>query len=288
VAAPAENAKANRLALRRLIWYILPPLISRFGGRESLAGTGSSMIANRISAKDSRPLGLLWLCALLAVGSAGCADGIVPELRTLNPWVRKQWAEDELYGPTFHRKLADLAAVRSSARTISPADRERIAQELAIRLKDEPSAAMRMELVRTLGELPTSTSQTAVAAMLADENGQVRAVACQSLGRHPTPEGMQALGKAVAGDADLDVRIAAARELGRFRDPAAAQALRAALDDNDAALQGVAMESLRGITGRTEYANSVPAWREFLDGGNPTPPAPPSLAETIQKYWYWY
>ena len=233
------------------------------------------------------PLAALAGC-LLACGLAGCADGFVPELRTLNPWVRKQWAEDELYGPTFHRKVADLAALRSSSSSLSPADRERIAQELAGRLKDEPSAAMRMELVRALGELPTSTSHAAIAAMLADENTQVRSIACQALGRHPTPEGMQALGTAVAGDADLDVRIAAARELGRFRDPAAAQALRAALDDHDAALQGVAMESLRDITGREEYANSVPAWREYLDGGHPTPPAPPSLAETIQKYLYWY
>jgi HEAT repeat protein len=224
----------------------------------------------------------------LACSLAGCADGFVPELRTLNPWVRKQWAEDELYGPTFHRKVSDLAALRSSAPSLSPADKERIAQELAGRLKDEPSAAMRMELVRALGELPTGTSQAAIAAMLTDENTQVRTVACTSLGRHPTPEGMQALGAAVAGDAELDVRIAAARELGRFRDPAAAPLLRAALDDHDAALQGVAMESLRGITGRAEYANSVPAWREYLDGGNPTPPTPPSLAETIQKYWYWY
>jgi len=74
----------------------------------------------------------------------------------------------------------------------------------------------------------------------------------------------------------------------RFRDPAAAQALRVALDENDAALQGVAMQSLSGITGRREYAGSVAAWREYLDGGNPAPPARPSLAETIQKYWYWY
>jgi HEAT repeat protein len=146
---------------------------------------------------------------------------------------------------------------------------------------------MRIELARALGELPTASAQAALAASLADENAQVRVVACKSLGRRPTAESLQALGMAVAGDSDLDVRIAAARQLGQFRDPAAAQALRPALDENDAALQGIAMQSLRRLTGQHQYANSVPAWREYLDGGNPTPPPPPTLAETLSKLRYW-
>jgi len=224
----------------------------------------------------------------LALSLAGCADGIVPELRSLNPWVRQQWQEDENFGPTFHKKVADLAALRSSAPTLAPADREQIAQQLAERLKNESSPAMRMELVRTLGELSAESAHAALTATLADENPQVRVVACKSLGRRQSMESVESLGKVVAEDLDLDVRIAAARELGRFKDPAAAQALRAALDDRDAALQGIAMESLRGITGKREYANSVPAWRQYLDGGNPAPPPAPSIAESLQKYWYWY
>jgi HEAT repeat protein len=232
----------------------------------------------------------LSLSMLYCLGAclAGCADGVVPELRSLNPWVRKQWQEDEAYGPTFHKKVADLAALRSSASVLSLADRERIAQDLAARLTEESSPPMRMELVRTLGELPTEAAQAALARALADENAQVRVVACKALGRQQTAESLESLGKAVAQDADLDVRLAAARELGRFQDPAAAQALRPALDDRDAALQGVAMQSLRGVTGKHEFANSVATWRQYLDGGNPTPPPAPSLAESLQKYWYWY
>ena len=228
--------------------------------------------------------GLGWLAICLA----GCADGVVPELRSLNPWVRQQWQEDEQFGATFHKKVADLAALRSSASALSPADREQIAQQLASRLKDEPSAAMRMELARTLGELPAESAQGALAATLTDENPQVRVVACKALGRRQTVESLESLGKIVAEDTDLDVRIAAAREIGRFKDPTAAQALRPALDDRDASLQSIAMQSLRGITGRNELANSVPAWRQYLDGGNPAPPPAPSIAESLQKYWYWY
>ncbi|MEX2173928.1 MAG: HEAT repeat domain-containing protein [Pirellulaceae bacterium] len=227
------------------------------------------------------------LC-LLTSWLAGCADGPVPEMRSLNPWVRKQWAEDEQFGPTYHRKVADLAALRSSAASLSPADQERIAQELAVRVKIETSPTMRVELVRALGELPTESARTALTESLSDENPKVRVVACKGLGQRPAAGTLETLGSVVASDTDLDVRIAAARELGKFKDPAAAQALRVALDENDAALQSVAMESLRGITGHAEYANSVPAWRDFLDGGNPAAPPTPSLAESLQKYWYWY
>jgi HEAT repeat protein len=231
-----------------------------------------------------------WLLSLgwLALASAGCADGVVPELRSLNPWARRQWQEDEAFGPTFHRKVSDLAALRSSASALSPADLEVVAQRLADQLKAETSPAMRMELVRSLGTLTAESAQSALVQSLADENPQVRIVSASALGRRQTAVSLEALGKTVAEDDDLDVRLAAARELGNFRDPAAAQALRPALDDRDAALQGIAMQSLRGITGRHEFANSVPTWRQYLDGGNPSPPAAPSIAESLQKYWYWY
>jgi hypothetical protein len=229
-------------------------------------------------------LAVLWLGTLLV----GCKDGPVPEMRTLNPWIRQEWADDEQYGPTFHRKVADLKTLRSSAGSMAPAEQERISQELAATLREESSSAMRIELVRALGEFPTDTARSAIAATLADELPQVRRVACTALGRHLSTAGIENLGQVVANDSDLDVRITAARELGNSKDPAAAQALRVALDDRDAGLQGVAMASLREITGRREYANSAQAWREFLDGGNPTPPPSPSLAESLQRVWNYY
>jgi HEAT repeat protein len=146
---------------------------------------------------------------------------------------------------------------------------------------------MRIEFLRTLGEFSAPTAVAAVQAGLSDENPQVRATVCRALGRQPTAENLEALGRAVASDADQDVRIAAARELGKFPDSAAAQALRPALDDNDAALQFVAMQSLRTVTGRSQYGNHVPTWREYLDGGNPAPPPGPSLAESVRRYLYW-
>jgi HEAT repeat protein len=233
-----------------------------------------------------------WLMAVFAGGLAalatsGCADGFVPELRSMNPWVRQQWAQDEQFGATYHRKVSDLKALRSTAKAMAAPEQERVAQELVRRLEKEEGSVMRSELIRTLGELPAPAAYAALQGALADESTLVRQAACRALGRQPTDENLQALARVVASDGDRDVRIAAARELGHFPDAAAAQALRPALDDDDAALQSVAMQSLRGLTGKTQYGNHVPTWREYLDGGEPAPPPGPSLAESFRKYLYW-
>jgi HEAT repeat protein len=143
-------------------------------------------------------------------------------------------------------------------------------------------------LIRTLGELPTPAARQAIVAGMTDEAAYVRVVACKSLGRFPDAEGFQSLSQAVASDADLDVRVAAARELGNFREFEAPQALRPALDDRDPALQVAAMQSLEGLTGQRNFRNSVSTWREYLDGGTPTPPPGPSVAEVVKQYISWF
>jgi HEAT repeat protein len=230
----------------------------------------------------------LWLGILLAPLAAGCSDGPIPELRTLNPWVRQQWAEDEEHLATYHRRSADLAALRSQAEAMPAEQQASAAAELVQRLQEEQSPVMRAELVRTLGEFPGETAGSAVVAAISDESSHVRIAACKALGRRPTQVGFQALSRAVADDANLDVRIAAARELKQFGDFEAPLALRPALDDNDPALQLAAMQSLGMLTGRTQYGNSVATWREYLDGNDPAPPPGPSLADRWQQFWNWY
>lgn len=230
----------------------------------------------------------LFVAACLAAMASGCADGPVPELRYLNPWIREQWAEDERLTTTYHRKVADLAALRSQAGSLPPAQQEQVAAQLAERLKEERSPVLRAELVRTLGQLPVRIADEAVHASLADEATSVRVAACRAIAVRPSAEGFQWLSQAVTSDSDLDVRIAAARELGKFREFEAPQALRPALDDRDPALQLAAMQSLETLTGKTDYRSSAATWREFLDGGNPTPPPAPTLAELAQRYWNWY
>ena len=232
--------------------------------------------------------GLRLLAGLLACAMAGCADGPIPEMRVLNPWIRKQWEEDERRTTTYHRKVADLAELRKKAPQMQIQERDETAAHLAARLREEKSPALRGEFVRTLAEFPTPVADQAVASCLTDEAPSVRMLACRALGQRPTAEGYQALVQCLGDDKDLDVRVVAAREMGKFRDFATPQALRPALDDRDPALQLAAMQSLEAIAGHPEYRRNVAVWREHLDGGSPAPPSPPRLAEVVNQYWSWF
>lgn len=225
---------------------------------------------------------------LLLTMATGCADGLIPEMRALNPWVRNQWAEDDQRVTTYHRKVADLAELRKKAPHMPVAERDETAAQLAARLKEETSPVMRVEFVRTLAEFPTPLAHDSLLAAMTDEAACVRVVACKALAKKPTAEGFQALSQAVTQDTDLDVRVAAASELGKFRGFNAGPALRPVLDERDPALQLAAMQSLESLEGHAEYRKNVGVWREHLDGGHPAPPPPPSLAELAQQYWSWF
>jgi HEAT repeats len=229
-----------------------------------------------------------WAIVALAPLLCGCADGPIPETRLLNPWIRKQWLEDEQRVTTYHRKVTDLAELRAKAPRMPPAERDETASQLATRLREEKSPALRGEFLRTLAEFPTPVAQQAIASSVTDEAASVRMLACKALSRKPSAEGFEALSRAVTDDSDLDVRIVAAAELVKFREFNAPQALRPALDDRDPALQLAAMQSLESLAGHPEFRRNVAVWREHLDGGNPTPPPPPSIAETVRQYWSWF
>jgi len=219
---------------------------------------------------------------------SGCADGPIPENRVLNPWVRKQWAEDEQRVTTYHKKVADLAELRKKASTMPPGEKEETATHLAARLREERSPALRGELIRTLAAINTPVGQQAILAGITDEATSVRVLSCKALGEAPTAEGFQALSNVITSDAELDVRVAAAQQLGKFRNFEAPKALRPALDDRDPALQIAAMQSLEAVDGHAEYRRNVNVWREHLDGGSPSPPPGPSIAEVVKQYWSWF
>ena len=229
---------------------------------------------------------LTWIAITCLLGVvAGCQDGPIPENRVLNPWARKQWDEDEKFGPTYYKRMDELAAIRARASGLPASERDRLAQEIVDVYGVEPSPAMRSELIGTLAYLPTSTTQTGLAGALTDDDPDVRIAACQALARVKGEQSLLLLAKTAETDDNLDVRIAAVRGLANYKDQAAMQALGTALEDSDPAIQKVAIESLRLNTGR-DYGHSVPAWKEFLAGGNPTKPPGPSLAERVGWPWF--
>jgi HEAT repeat protein len=108
-----------------------------------------------------------------------------------------------------------------------------------------------------------------------------------ALAQAPDAESLQILSQTLANDPDTDVKIVAARSLGKFKDPQAAQALASIVDDNNPALQQTAMDSLRTVTGK-DYGYSASAWREYMQGGAPTPPPSPSIAQRLREDWWWW
>jgi HEAT repeat protein len=234
------------------------------------------------------------VCRSIACGAAlmcccfatGCVDGPFG-LAKYNPWVTKDWKEDEKYAATYHRKVADLADLRGRAPTLPPDEQERYSTELAVEVQRENAVVMRSELVRTLAAFPTHQARSAIQLAATDADPYVRRAACLALGKNPDPEALQILGKTLESDNDPDVRIVAARELGKFKDPQAAQALAVAIDDNNPALQQTAMDSLRTVTGK-DFGYSASAWREFMQGGSPTPPPAASIAQQFRENWWWW
>ena len=73
-----------------------------------------------------------WLLLLAAgvLAAGGCADGFVPEARSINPYVRKQGEEDEKRGPTYYKRMDELQQVRAQASQLPAPEKQRLAKEI--------------------------------------------------------------------------------------------------------------------------------------------------------------
>jgi HEAT repeat protein len=154
------------------------------------------------------------------------------------------------------------------------------------RYRNEANPLLRQAVVKVAGRCNGSTVDDTLRAAIKDDNQMVRIEAVKALGNRGNEDALKLLASAMAEEGDLDVRIAVAGELRKFKNShEATRALAMALEDNDAALQHQAIASLEQVTGRS-YGMSVPAWREYLAGGNPPTPPGPSFAERM-KGWVW-
>jgi hypothetical protein len=230
------------------------------------------------------------LCCLLACALgllSGCADGPFNGGGSWNPWLRKEWEKDERRGPTFHTQRKQLQELADTAPVQSPERQELLAQEMLERYRNEPNPLLRQAVVKVVGRLNASTVDETLQVAMKDDDSQVRIAAVKALGQRGNEAALETLAAAIGEDTDLDVRIAVAGELKRWKNSQeATRALATALDDNDAALQHQAIASLEQVTGRS-YGMNAPAWREYLDGGNPPTPPAPSVADRL-KDWVWW
>jgi HEAT repeat protein len=226
----------------------------------------------------------LAVVALLCMTNAGCVDGPFGGFAAINPYIQRQWAEDEKFGPTFHRRFADLRGLKSSARRLEAQKREEIAADMTRLITTETNPVLRAEMVGIMGELGTVSTIPGLQTATSDPDKDVRIAACRAWSSLGPQNALPALTEVLDRETDVDVRLAALGELGQFQDPAAIAVLGKALDDHDPAIQQLAVESLKTATGR-DYGNNVPAWRDFVQGQEPQLPKAPSLVKRL-KNWF--
>jgi HEAT repeat protein len=224
------------------------------------------------------------LFSALCLLATGCVDGPFGGLPAINPYLQHQWAKDEQFGPTFHRRLADFRGLRESAARLDLMKKELLANDLNRVLVTETNPVLRAEITGVLGELAIPATIEGLQAAVADTDKDVRIAACRAWSKLGPTQAIPVLTQMMDRESDVDVRLAIITELGRFQDQTVTAALGRALDDGDPAIQFLAVQSLKSSTGR-DYGDSVPAWRDFVQGREPQPSRAPSL---VQRMTSWF
>jgi HEAT repeat protein len=215
----------------------------------------------------------LLIGCLLAVTVAGCAN---------RSWMPFHTEPDRLDGvPSPSERVAKLQKLAENAKTTEPAQKQKIAEELAQEIKKEDDALIRAEIVRTLATYPSPAADAILRAAVNDPDVDVRVMACGVWGKRGDAEAAKLLGGVLTSDIDREVRLAAARALGQTHDPAAIASLGTALEDSDPAMQYRAVISLRSVSGR-DFGNDVNLWREYVKNGSVKPAESGTLAERLR------
>ncbi|GIW93764.1 MAG: hypothetical protein KatS3mg110_1805 [Pirellulaceae bacterium] len=224
-----------------------------------------------------RAIAQLVATVLLCAGCAGCV-----ELHALNPYYRRQWAEDERLMPSFHTHWKRIRAIRQQAHHMTPEDQATTARELTRLIQEDSNLVLRITAVQSLMVFPPELSRQGIYAAATSQDAELRAAACPGLRQLGDEQAIALLVNLFEQDTNVDVRAAALRAMDGLDHPLVYRALAAALDDNDPALQYRAMEALAHTTGR-RYGHDVAAWKAYLRGENPPEPRPGSWVERLTE-----
>lgn len=219
---------------------------------------------------------LLLLSGFLVAVASGCADfDILPSWFPFQDPV-----SDELPGVVApSARIEQYRQFSGKAAHSGPEEKIRVAEQLASDIRTEKDPLIRLEMIRVLGEYPSSESDAILKAAMSDADTSVRVAACEAWGRRADSDAVAILAEAVRSDVDSDVRLAAAKALGATRNSAAVPILGEALGDQDPAMQYRAVLSLKQVTGK-DLGNDVTRWQKFIQGEQPEPPA--SWAQRLQ------
>lgn len=215
-------------------------------------------------------------------GLTGCQDGPLYALKASNPYfAMKEWREDELIGPTDHTRRNEMLKLAASMDSLTTERQQYWLGHLKQVMENDQSVEMRRLAVNAAGKVIDPAALALIKDGLKDDSTKVRMEACRALARQDTSEAALVLAETVGSETNVDVRHAAMDALAKYQSPIAVDALRNTLKDRNPATRSLAMESLRGSTGK-DYGDDPQVWIAALDGTSPDQPEV-SIAQRIRN-----
>lgn len=228
------------------------------GGRWSLN------IVRIAFASGQQGLGVMLVCALCAA-ILGCHDGPLYAMKTVNPFFRSQWANDEQLAPTDYQRRVELQRLVATMPGMTDADQEYWLQHIRAILQNDKSAEMRSLAIRALEGCRGDDVLELCEKYLDDESVKVRLTVCDVLASRDQSESTQLLGKTVGSETNEDIVMAAIVALGKHRSPEAAQMLKTSLKSRNPAVRVATVESLEKCTGK-QLGEDPRVWLAYLSG----------------------
>jgi hypothetical protein len=218
--------------------------------------------------------GMVTLCG-------GCQDGPFYALKVANPYFSiREWKRDEELGVTDHERRQQLAKLAKTIDSLPPERQQFWAGHLEQMLEHDESPEMRRLVVQAAGRMEDPAALRLIEQGLDDASVKVRMEACRSLGNKTGDEATRMLVATVGTDTNQDVKHSAMVALSHHKNQIAIDSLRIALSDRNPATRDLAMESLRGVTGKN-YGDDPQVWIAALDGKS-TEEAPVRFADRIR------
>ena len=213
---------------------------------------------------------------------AGCQDGPLYAIKAANPYFSMyEWKEDEKLGVTDHERRKQLTTLVGSIGSMSDKEQDFWSLHLDRILENDENAEMRRLAIQAASKLRGERSLAMIEKGLDDESLKVRMEACRMLGTRKDEAATRLLASTVGTETDQDVRNAAIKALGNHNSPVAINSLRLALSNRDPATQNLAIDSLKGATGKN-YGSDPEVWIAALEG-KPATEKTESIAERARK-----
>jgi predicted Zn-dependent protease len=214
---------------------------------------------------------------VIALFLPGCAK------RFGGPW---PFGEDETaalkkYGPTPVQRIEEMQTRAKKMSKARPQEQETFCAEMAKQIPRETDCNVRLAIISMMGTMNTPSANAVLYAGMKDPEADVRIACCDAWAKHPGGPSTRLLAETLSGDTDMDVRQAAAKALAMSRDKEAVIALGTALEDSNPAMQYVAVNSLKNVTGK-DLGNDVNAWRQLARQPDP-PLREKTLADRVRQ-----